>query len=84
MSRCPLTYQVINDGLYSKEGIRKLNNRLATLLPLEFTQDELLEEAAARSVKISPEGVQPKLSAILSVYSPEKGWLFYINKYRIC
>ncbi len=67
MSRCPLTYQVINDGLYSKEGIRKLNNRLATLLPLEFTKDELLEEAAARSVKISLEGVQPKLSAILSV-----------------
>lgn len=67
MNRCPLTYEEISEGLYSTDGIRKLTARLVTLLPLEFTKEELLEEAAARSGKISLQGVQPKLSAILSV-----------------
>ncbi len=67
MNRCPLTYEELPEGLYSKTGIRKLNVRLSTLLPLNFTKEELLEEAAARSGKISIEGVQPKLSAILSI-----------------
>ncbi len=67
MSRCPLTYEELSEGLYSKNGIKKLNSRLITLLPLEFTKEELLEEVAERSGKISLEGVQPKLSALLSI-----------------
>ncbi|MBI2419969.1 MAG: HipA domain-containing protein [Ignavibacteriales bacterium] len=67
MNRCPLTYREISAGLYSRNGIKQLNSRLITLLPLDYTKEELLEEAAARSGKISLEGVQPKLSAILSI-----------------
>ncbi|MBI5726885.1 MAG: HipA domain-containing protein [Ignavibacteriales bacterium] len=67
MNRCPLTYEEISGGLYSRNGIKQLNSRLSTLLPLDFTKEELLEEAAARSGKISLEGVQPKLSAVLSI-----------------
>ncbi len=67
MHRCPLTYEELEEGLYSTRGIRGLNIRLSTLQPLDYTKESLLEEAAARSGKISLEGVQPKLSAILSV-----------------
>lgn len=67
MSRCPITYTEIQKGLYSPEGLRRLDPRLKDLRPLEYSKEELLEEAAARSGKISLEGVQPKLSAVLSV-----------------
>ncbi len=73
MSRCPLTYEVIPDGYYSLQGLRRLNSRLTTLQPLAFTKEELLEEAAERSAKISLEGVQPKVSAVLSV--PESAFM---------
>lgn len=73
MNRCPLTYEVIKEGLYSKNGLRKLNSRLKSLHPLAFTKEELLEEAAERSGKISLEGVQPKVSALLSV--PESSFI---------
>ncbi|MDR3667787.1 MAG: HipA domain-containing protein [Ignavibacteriaceae bacterium] len=67
MNRCPLSYAEIADGLYSDKGLKKLNVRLKNLKKLDFTTEELLEEAASRSDKISLDGVQPKLSAILSV-----------------
>ncbi len=67
MNRCPISYEEVSEGLYSLNGLRKLNYRLTALHPLDFTKDELLEEAAARSGKVSLEGVQPKLSTILSV-----------------
>ncbi len=67
MNRCPITYEEIQDGLYSTAGLKKLNNRLTELRPLAYTTEQLLEESAARSGKISIEGIQPKLSAILSV-----------------
>ena len=67
MNRCPISYEEITTGLYSRNGLKKLNARLNSLKPLDFTKEELLEEAAARSDKISINGVQPKLSATLSV-----------------
>jgi serine/threonine-protein kinase HipA len=67
MNRCPITYEEIQDGLYSAAGLKKISNRLLELHPLDYTAEELLEESIARSGKISVEGVQPKLSAILSV-----------------
>jgi len=67
MNRCPITYEEIQDGLYSAAGLKKIDRRLTELRPLPYTTDELLEESAARSGKISIEGVQPKLSSILSV-----------------
>lgn len=54
-------------GPYSPEGLRRLDRRLKSLQPLPFTQQQLLEEAAARSVKMSVQGMQPKLSAVLRV-----------------
>jgi serine/threonine-protein kinase HipA len=65
MSICPLTYLECN-GKYSKQGLKKLSRNLTTLDDLPYTAAEQIREAAARALKISIQGVQPKLSAILS------------------
>jgi serine/threonine-protein kinase HipA len=52
-------------GPYSPAGLRLLNRRLSSLAPLPYTREQLIEEAAARSVKMSIQGMQPKLSTVL-------------------
>ncbi|MEX2044486.1 MAG: HipA domain-containing protein [Opitutus sp.] len=47
--------------------MRRLDRRLTALAPLPQTSGQLLEEAAARAVKMSIQGVQPKVSAVLRV-----------------
>lgn len=68
MSRCPITYEQLEAGeRHSARGLRTLSRRLAQLLPLPMTAQELRSEAAARAEKMSIQGVQPKLSAVLKV-----------------
>lgn len=66
MNRCPITYQPC-DGVYSEQGLKLLSRRLTGLKDLPFTAEELRREAAARSEKMSIQGVQPKLSAQLNI-----------------
>ncbi len=66
MNRCPITYQAC-DGRYSTKGLKLLSRNLTELKELPFSAQELRREAAARSDKISIQGVQPKLSARLNV-----------------
>lgn len=66
MNRCPITYQIC-DGRYSAKGVRLLSRSLTELKELPFSAQELRREAAARSDKISIQGVQPKLSARLNI-----------------
>ena len=66
MNRCPITYQTC-DGYYSPKGLRLLSRSLTELKELPFSAQELRREAAARSDKISIQGVQPKLSARLNI-----------------
>lgn len=66
MNRCPITYEPC-DGLYSEKGLKLLSRRLTGLEELPFTVEELRREAAARSDKMSIQGVQPKLSARLNI-----------------
>jgi serine/threonine-protein kinase HipA len=66
MNRCPITYQPC-EGLYSQKGMQLLSRRLTGLKQLPFTAQELRQEAAARSAKMSVQGVQPKLSAELDL-----------------
>ena len=54
-------------GPYSLAGLRLLDRRLQSLAPLPYTRDQLLEEAAARAVKMSIQGMQPKVSTVLRV-----------------
>ncbi len=66
MNRCPITYQLCQHK-YSKSGLVKLSPRLPGLIDLPFTAQEQRREAALRSGKMSIQGVQPKISAKLSV-----------------
>jgi serine/threonine-protein kinase HipA len=65
MNKCPITYGDC-DELYSRKGLSGLSPRLSRLEPLPYTAQEQRQEAASRAVKMSVQGVQPKLSARLS------------------
>jgi serine/threonine-protein kinase HipA len=66
--RCPITYQIIDEKQqYSMEGLRLLSRNLNTLAPLPFSAAELRQEAASRAQKMSIQGIQPKLSAVLNI-----------------
>ena len=52
---------------YSPAGLRMLDRRLKSLASLPYTREQLLEEAAARAVKMSIQGMQPKVSTMLRV-----------------
>ncbi|NOX47481.1 MAG: HipA domain-containing protein [Chlorobi bacterium] len=64
--KCPITYRE-STARYSKEGLKALSRRLVELDDLQFTAEELRREASYRATKISIQGVQPKLSAVLSI-----------------
>ncbi|HSO20858.1 MAG TPA: HipA domain-containing protein [Desulfosarcina sp.] len=66
MNVCPITYEAC-EGKYSPHGLRKLSRSLGQLQDLPYTAADQIHEAAARAPKMSIQGVQPKLSAVLSV-----------------
>lgn len=66
--RCLITNEPwAGPGPYSPAGLRHLDRRLQSLAPLPYTRDQLIEEAAARAVKMSIQGVQPKVSTVLRI-----------------
>ena len=68
MKHCPITYEEISeDKQYSQRGLRLLSPTLENLLPLPFTAQEQRNEALARAGKMSIQGVQTKLSALLKI-----------------
>jgi serine/threonine-protein kinase HipA len=69
VKRCPVTYEEITEGLYSRRGLHLLSRKLGGLNPLPYTAEEQRIEAARRAGKMSIQGVQPKLSARLNVAS---------------
>jgi serine/threonine-protein kinase HipA len=71
MMRCPITYEEISSGRYSDRGLRRLNPALTELNPLPYDHQEQLREARRRMEKMSIAGVQPKLSAQLSIKDHE-------------
>jgi len=66
VSRCPITYEETNER-YSARGLKLLSRNLKSLNDLDYSKEELLKEAATRAPKMSIQGVQPKLSAVLNV-----------------
>lgn len=68
MNRCLLTYEEISAGeIYSSEGLKKLNSRLKDLKLFPYDRLEQTREVLRHAGKISIQGIQPKLSAKLSV-----------------
>ena len=67
MNRCPITYEPCGELLYSDKGLRLLSPALKELALLNFSASELRAEAMIRASKMSIQGVQPKLSAVLNI-----------------
>ena len=68
MNRCPITYEPLPDGAtYSQNGLKLLNRNLVSLAPLEFTAEQQRQEAISRAGKMSIQGIQLKLSAVLRI-----------------
>jgi serine/threonine-protein kinase HipA len=68
MTRCPITYEELPKGSsYSIQGLRQLNRQLTNLLDLPFSAEEQRQEALRRAAKMSIQGIQLKLSAVLNV-----------------
>ncbi len=67
MNKCPIAYIPCGNKRYSDEGLRMLSTGLKTLKDLEYTAEEQRKEAYYRATKMSVQGVQPKLSAVLKV-----------------
>ena len=65
MNICPITYEAC-EGNYSLSGLRKLSRNLKELQDLPFTAADQVFEAAIRAPKMSIQGVQPKLGALLN------------------
>ena len=67
MRRCLISYDPIERGYYSEKGLRQLSPSLKSLSALDYSAEELRAEAMERASKMSIQGIQPKLSAILNV-----------------
>jgi len=68
MNRCPITYEPLPGGAnYSQAGLKLLNRNLVSLAPLEFTAEQQRQEALNRAGKMSVQGLQLKLSAVLRI-----------------
>ncbi|NDP21989.1 MAG: HipA domain-containing protein [Paludibacter sp.] len=71
MNRCPITYDLCGTEKYSVKGMRLIAPKLTHLSDLPYTAVELRQEAANRAKKLSIQGVQPKLSAAISIVDQE-------------
>jgi serine/threonine-protein kinase HipA len=64
---CPIAYKPCGKKLYSEEGLKLLARNLDNLKPLDYTAGQQRQEAMERATKMSIQGVQPKLSAVLNI-----------------
>ena len=71
MNRCPITDGLCGNKKYSEKGLRVIAPKLTDVNDLPYTAAELRQEAANRAKKLSIQGVQPKLSAAISVVEQE-------------
>jgi len=67
MNRCPFTYEDCGEERYSPRGLRMLSRRLTRLEDFPYSASQQRREAGRRAGKMSIQGVQPKLSAVLNV-----------------
>lgn len=82
MSRCPITYE-ISESRYSGNGLNLLSRKLTDLNDIEYSAAEQRHEAAVRATKMSIQGVQPKLSAIINIKQSKLEIVDIYGKYII-
>jgi serine/threonine-protein kinase HipA len=68
---CPITYEPCSDRLYSSAGLRSLSPNLQELNDFPYHAEQQRREAAIRAGKMSIQGIQPKLSALLNAKGGE-------------
>lgn len=71
MNRCPITFELCGSEKYSLKGLAMIAPKLTFLNDLPFSAAEQRQEAANRAKKLSIQGVQPKLSAVISVVNQQ-------------
>lgn len=69
MSICPITYENLkpHEKIYSQEGLKKISPTLKNLNIFPLTALDQRKQALEQASKISVQGMQPKLSAVLSL-----------------
>ena len=68
MANCPINLEPLPTGRsYSETGLKSIHSKLKHLEPLEYSYAAQLAEVRQRSDKMSIQGVQPKLSAVLKL-----------------
>ncbi len=67
MNRCPITYEPCGNERYSLRGLKLLSAGLKDMVIFDYSAEELRTEAFYRARKISIQGVQPKVSAVLNI-----------------
>jgi serine/threonine-protein kinase HipA len=67
MNRCPISYEPCGEALYNEKGLKRLSQHLSRLERLSYSAEEQRNEAMMRASKMSVQGVQPKLSAVLNI-----------------
>jgi serine/threonine-protein kinase HipA len=72
MNRCPITYDLCEEGQkYSQNGLKLLAKSLTNLKDFPFTPKEQIQLASQFAAKLSIQGIQPKLSIKLNVKKEE-------------
>ena len=71
MNRCPITFDACGESQYSSAGLHQLSPRLTDLKDFPYSAAEQRREAVIRAGKLSIQGVQPKLSAVLKTADAE-------------
>ena len=75
MRYCPITLEPLPAGeSYSEAGLRTIHPKLTDLEPLAYSYEAQLREVRRRSDKMSIQGVQPKLSAVLKLKDSSLHW----------
>ncbi len=67
MNRCPITYELCGETLYSEAGLRALSPSLKELHDFPYNAQQQRQEAILRTAKMSIQGMQPKLSVKLNL-----------------
>ena len=68
MAYCPINLEPLPTGRsYSEPGLKSIHSKLKHLERLEYSYAAQLKEVRRRSDKMSIQGVQPKLSAVLKL-----------------
>lgn len=84
MNRCPITYELCDNQKYTLKALMLLSKSLKALKDFPYTSKEQIQKAMEYASKLSIQGVQPKLSVILSVKNEgfaivEKGGKFILK-----